>query len=236
MPAPGPGAAARKRGDKTFFTGKPCKKGHVCERYTVNQACVECALPNRGSGRGPKGTPRQLARDRGERYYDTGVPCTNNHFSKRHVSNGNCLKCENDVWSKTDRARELGRLRAVKIAASWSEEEREAKLAYRRRWGKDNRGHQRSLIVKRKMVCLRQTPRWADHDAIKEIYKACPPGHHVDHEVPVRGRIVSGLHVENNLRHLRAEENMKKNAKFDQDAFSLQEEIRVRTVMESWYV
>ncbi|KOO09161.1 hypothetical protein [Vibrio hepatarius] len=29
--------------DKTFyFTGKPCKRGHVAERYTNNACCVEC--------------------------------------------------------------------------------------------------------------------------------------------------------------------------------------------------
>lgn len=27
---------------KTYFTGKPCKYGHVSERYVVNRTCVEC--------------------------------------------------------------------------------------------------------------------------------------------------------------------------------------------------
>lgn len=25
-----------------YFNGKPCKKGHVCERYVANGNCVDC--------------------------------------------------------------------------------------------------------------------------------------------------------------------------------------------------
>lgn len=34
--------ASRERGDARFFTGAPCKNGHVAQRYTSNSACVEC--------------------------------------------------------------------------------------------------------------------------------------------------------------------------------------------------
>ena len=33
---------AHTRGFKRFFTGKPCRRGHVSERYVSNAACVEC--------------------------------------------------------------------------------------------------------------------------------------------------------------------------------------------------
>jgi len=35
--------AAIAAGHPRFFTGKPCKLGHVAERLTVNRQCVECA-------------------------------------------------------------------------------------------------------------------------------------------------------------------------------------------------
>ena len=39
---------AKARGLKRYFTGKPCKHGHVSERYTGSGACVECnATPER---------------------------------------------------------------------------------------------------------------------------------------------------------------------------------------------
>lgn len=27
---------------KTYFTGEPCKRGHIAERYTANRQCKEC--------------------------------------------------------------------------------------------------------------------------------------------------------------------------------------------------
>ena len=35
-------AAAKALGLKKFFTGKPCKRGHVDERYVSNKGCVTC--------------------------------------------------------------------------------------------------------------------------------------------------------------------------------------------------
>ena len=37
-------AEAIKQGLKRYFTGKPCKHGHVAEREVFNATCVECEL------------------------------------------------------------------------------------------------------------------------------------------------------------------------------------------------
>ncbi len=57
------------------------------------------------------------------------------------------------------------------------------------------------------------TPAWADQEKIKAIYKARPPGHHVDHIVPLVSPIVCGFHCEANLQYLPAKENMGKKNK-----------------------
>jgi hypothetical protein len=61
------------------------------------------------------------------------------------------------------------------------------------------------------------TPPWADLLKIKQIYDTCPKGYHVDHIIPLQGELVSGLHVEYNLRHLLALENMQKHNTYHQE-------------------
>jgi len=64
--------------------------------------------------------------------------------------------------------------------------------------------------VIRRGIVKQQTPRWADMKAIAAFYAACPPGYHVDHVIPLRGKTVNGLHVLENLQYLPAHENMRK--------------------------
>ena len=35
-------AEAIARGLNKFFTGKPCKRGHISEKYVDNYGCVQC--------------------------------------------------------------------------------------------------------------------------------------------------------------------------------------------------
>lgn len=37
-----PRADAKRLGLLTYFTGHPCKHGHICERYTATGHCLEC--------------------------------------------------------------------------------------------------------------------------------------------------------------------------------------------------
>lgn len=38
---------AMKKGLKFYFTGKPCRRGHLCERYVACAKCIECNSINR---------------------------------------------------------------------------------------------------------------------------------------------------------------------------------------------
>jgi hypothetical protein len=72
------------------------------------------------------------------------------------------------------------------------------------------KSYQRFHSRLREIAESRQTPKWANRSKIREIYANCPEGHHVDHIIPLRGKLVSGLHIESNLQYLPAHENMKK--------------------------
>lgn len=69
----------------------------------------------------------------------------------------------------------------------------------------------------REIAVRQRTPSWADHDAILAVYvearrltQETGTLHHVDHEIPLRGILVSGLHVHQNLRAIPAIDNLKK--------------------------
>jgi len=65
----------------------------------------------------------------------------------------------------------------------------------------------------RRATKLNATPKFANIKKIKEIYKNCPKGFHVDHIIPLKNKLVCGLHVEWNLQYLPAKENLSKSNK-----------------------
>lgn len=86
--------AAKIAGERFYFTGKPCKNGHVSKRYTGTGSCSACASINslRCMAKQPWHPNRIAAKERGDRHYSTGIPCKHGH-DKRLTSNGQCLPC-----------------------------------------------------------------------------------------------------------------------------------------------
>ena len=74
----------------------------------------------------------------------------------------------------------------------------------------NNRYLKRASEAKRRAVKLKATPKFANLNKIKEIYKNCPKGYHVDHIIPLQGKTVCGLHVEWNLQYLTPSANISK--------------------------
>lgn len=91
-----------------------------------------------------------------------------------------------------------------------------ASLSYAR----NNPGKVNARSMKRRAAKLQRTPAWADLVAITDFYENCPAGYHVDHVIPLRGELVSGLHVLENLQYLPASENCGKCNKFDPWTFA----------------
>jgi hypothetical protein len=74
----------------------------------------------------------------------------------------------------------------------------------------------------RRAEVKRATPSWANLFFIAEAYHIAKVREqvlggkwHVDHVIPLRGKTVCGLHVENNLQVIPAKVNLKKHATFE---------------------
>ena len=78
----------------------------------------------------------------------------------------------------------------------------------------NNKTYYYANLNKRRATKLLATPKFANLNKIKEIYKNCPKGYEVDHIVPLRGKTVCGLHVEWNLQYLTSTENRRKGNRF----------------------
>ena len=89
---------ALARGLPRYFTGKPCKRGHIEERYVANNGCRGCLRKR------PLPTSIQIvdfnveiitradAIARGLTQYFTGKPCSRGHVAIRYVM-GECRAC-----------------------------------------------------------------------------------------------------------------------------------------------
>lgn len=118
---------------------------------------------------------------------------------------------------------ELAKLAAAKrIAARNSPKAKKQKPPIKPRKSKHaGDPHKRAMIAfyasNRLASKRRQTPPWADMDAIAALYQIAAQmtertgiQHHVDHVYPLRGVVVSGLHVHTNMRVVTASDNLKK--------------------------
>lgn len=77
-------------------------------------------------------------------------------------------------------------------------------------------GYRKAWNFIRRRGIERATPQWVDKKQLQEFFKNRPKGFHVDHIVPLRGKIVSGLNVPWNLQYLPAHENFRKSNKFSE--------------------
>lgn len=122
-----------------------------------------------------------------------------------------CKACEaarSKAWQQANSEKKKA------IDKAWYEANPEKHNARSKAWKEANPTKVNALRAKRRAKKLQRTPSWANLDAIKYVYDACPPGYHVDHIIPLQGQLVSGLHVAENLQHLPALENCSKNNKF----------------------
>lgn len=189
-------SVARASGFARFFTGKPCLRGHVVERLVSNGGCLQCSYDKHNARR--RANPEKMSAQR--RSWIARNPERNRAIkSAWHRANPEGQKLRSRKWYLANRAQA--------DAAS-------------KDWVLRNRGKANALAVRRYADTLQRTPIWADLAAIESIYiearKQREAGLEVDvdHVVPLRGRLVSGLHVPNNLQIIHSSLNKRKSNHF----------------------
>lgn len=104
--------------------------------------------------------------------------------------------------------------------ARYRENGRLSRNASTRLWKKNNREAVQALCAKRNATKMRALPSWANLNniaifyEIASLYSELYEPYHIDHIIPLQGKNVRGLHVENNLQILPAFENRQKGNKF----------------------
>lgn len=97
---------------------------------------------------------------------------------------------------------------------AWSEANPGKIAAKNKAWREEHRGTMAAYASLRRAGKSRATPLWADHSKIVAIFKAASlQKFTVDHVFPLRGKTVSGLHVEANLQPLCPRANVRKHNK-----------------------
>ena len=136
-------------------------------------------------------------------------------INHRNWCHKNKEKCKNEVkqWYKNNP--EKASLQRKK----WRIKNISKVNEYYKRWRKENLGIIIANNTKRKTSKIQRTPVWADLEEIKKLYVlANKNGMHVDHIIPLNGKLVSGLHVIENLQLLPPTENISKSNKFNIEA------------------
>jgi len=183
-------------------------------------------------------TTRKEAQETKATHYFTGLPCKHGHIALRKTK-GTCVECQKIEWEETNAKRALlPKSEASKKAGKkYYENNKEVVklralsrkpediIKYRKTWKAANPELVMANSKHRRTKHKQATPKWLtqEHKAqIKQFYldamlvsKVTGVPYAVDHIVPLRGELVSGLHVPWNLAVITREENSKKSNKIN---------------------
>ena len=204
--------AARLTNSPRYFTGKPCKRGHVAERMTSTGVCVACRRLGTTKWRAEHPERHQQARKARE---DRLAEHIKQRAADRYERNKGRLNERRKQRYAANRDLELARNKR------WDAENAARRKQWARTYYEANHADYVARTAKRRAAKINATPGWlsvADIEKMEAIYAECRlrgPGWEVDHIVPLQGEEVCGLHVPWNLQIIPMVENRKKSCKLE---------------------
>lgn len=186
-------AQSKAAGDKHYFTGKPCKRGHVAKRVASTSNCCECM------------------REDHFKYYPLHRDKYLRVIKDWAQTNGKA------VAAASQRYRDTNHEEASASTKRWYAANKERKLRENQLWRQLNKGVVQQYGAKRRAMVRQAMPPWVNIDDIVAVYResvrltdTTGVPHHVDHIIPLGGEGVCGLHVSWNLRAIPGVDNMRK--------------------------
>lgn len=184
---------AQQHGHQYYYTGKPCRNGHIDKRSTATTVCCTCKANIYKANR-----TATLARIK---QWSTDNKSNVIEASRRYRANNPGADHQNHK--------------------KWYDSNSVRKLKYNRWWRGMNKHKIQQYSSIRRANIKRAMPAWADVDKLLDVYKqsvaiSTETGvvHHVDHIVPLSHPLVCGLHVHENLQILPGVDNMEKGNRF----------------------
>ena len=194
-------------GEPKYWTGMPCKNGHIEFRATHSGSCLECRR---------EGDRKRYAADpQGE------IVRKQAHYAK----NADAIrqKRREKYAENPDKERLVARERSAEWRAA-NPDKVKAQQPLKSAYKKANRHKGAALLAKRRAAKKQRTPSWLTEDhlwMIEEAYEIAEVrsrvtgiSWHVDHICPLQGKNVFGLHVPWNLQVITAAENIAKGNRF----------------------
>lgn len=206
------------------FVGAPCTKNpsHGGLRYLSSGFCVACRSEIDAKSYEKNKAARAA---RGAAHYAANKEKYKARTIANYAKDPEKARATKKAWrvNNPEKAREVVAAwrannpeKSVEYSARWRANNPEKSAASTRGWQRRNPEKMCALVAKRAAAQLQRTPPWADLKAIEAIYSAANLlGEQVDHIIPLQGKLVSGLHVPENLQCLPARENQSKGNRFD---------------------
>ena len=159
---------------------------------------------------------RTEAQQQGLTRYFTGKPCARGHISERLTYNWVCAQCNLDHVKARYKKNPQ---KIINRAVQYNKNNPEKARLSQKKWKAENLNKVQQESARRRVAKLQRTPFWLNAGQefeVECIYKYCAAlrsiglDYEVDHIIPLRGKLVSGLHTPWNLQVLTASENASK--------------------------